>query len=296
MEELAERLVAIDFVADFLNQYGKQLNLVVANEQEIQNIELSKEFLKNVSSFVPEYYDEKQFISLIDETLNIVKNYDDLQEIEVRLEDLRNEVIENDADFESKHKRDELGRFSGKDKSFLPKENEEKTFISDLRRVEKGELTKIRIVNTPLVYKSLGMKDGIIKTSKEVIYKDSIGKHNVNIKTIENLPRLISDPLIVMKSLTDENRFVAVVDAKDDNGKQIIVAISPNKQEKGGYHFIPSFYGKDEFNNFLKRNIEQKSIRYIKSPQVLDTLQLRSQTLFPQGFDYSIIQKKDIVK
>lgn len=95
MEELAERLVAIDFVADFLNKHGKQLKLVVANEQEIQDIELSKEFLKNVSSFVPEYYDEKQFISLIDETLNLVKNYDDLQEIEVRLKTLKNSINED---------------------------------------------------------------------------------------------------------------------------------------------------------------------------------------------------------
>lgn len=181
------------------------------------------------------------------------------------------------------------------DDVFLPSELEEKTFIQDLRKVEQGEDTRIRVGKTPFVYKHLGMKDGLIRTNKEVIFKDSIGKHNVGIETVENLPRLISDPLMVMDSLTKDGRLVAVVDAKDKDGKQIIVAISPNKKESGGYHFIPSFYGKDEFQGFISRNVEQGKIRYIKSPRVLDTLQLRSQALFPQGFNNNILQKTDIV-
>ena len=178
---------------------------------------------------------------------------------------------------------------------FKPLAKDIKTFIDDLNKVLRGEDTRIRVGNIPYIYKKLGLKNGIVRTNKEVIVKDTIEKHNVPLDVVDNLPILYSDPLIVMESRTKDNRLVAIVDAKDNSGNQIIVAISPNEKESGGYHFIPSFYGKDELEDFIKLNIKENRIKYIKDNSVSDTLQLRSQALSDVVLNNKVLQKSDIV-
>ncbi len=178
---------------------------------------------------------------------------------------------------------------------FKPLAKDVRTFISDLNKVLKGEDTRIRVGNLPFVYKKLGFKDGIVRTNKDIIVKDTIEKHNVPLDVVDILPELYSDPLVVMESRTEKGRLVAVVDAKDEDGNQIIVVISPNEKAIGGYHFIPSFYGKDEFEEFMEINAKENRIKYVKDNSVSDTLQLRSQAFSDVVLNNNILHKSDIV-
>lgn len=149
----------------------------------------------------------------------------------------------------------------------------------------------------PQVYKELGLSDGMVRTNKDVILKDSIEKHYVPLNVVEDLPELFADPIMVMDSRSVDGRLVAVLNAVDKKGQQVIVAISPNKKQEGGYHFIPSFYGKTKISNFIETNIKEGNLKYIKSQQALDTLQLRPQVKTLLGsLNNNILQKSDIVK
>lgn len=83
---------------------------------------------------------------------------------------------------------------------------------------------------------------------------------------VENLPELYSNPLMIFKSLntsTNPDSYVAVLDAIDKNGRQMIAALSPSKKENG-YHLITSFYGRNNIDNMIKRAFEEKKVRYIR--------------------------------
>lgn len=182
------------------------------------------------------------------------------------------------------------------EQAFSPTNRDKNTYISDLRAVERGEDTRIRVGELPIVYRELGLSAGMVRTNKDVIFKDTIGKHDVSQTVVDNLPQLFADPIMVFESSTKENRLLAVVNAQDKNGNQIVVAISPNTKGERGYHFIPSFYGKDNFNNFLNKNIIAGNLKYLKSSQALDSHQLWPQvkTLL-NSLNNNILHKSDIV-
>lgn len=181
--------------------------------------------------------------------------------------------------------------------AFSPSNQDKRTYIEDLRAVERGEDSRIRVGELPVVYQELGLSKGLVRTNKDVILKDSIKKHSVPQSVVENLPDLFADPLMVMDSRTVDGRLLAVVDAVDSNGQQIVVAIAPNTKGEKGYHFIPSFYGKNKLSEFIETNIREGNLKYLKSSQALDSLQLRPQakTLL-NSLDNNILQKSDIVK
>lgn len=181
--------------------------------------------------------------------------------------------------------------------AFSPSNQDKRTYINDLRAVERGEDTRIRVGELPVVYRELGLSKGLVRTNKDVILKDSIKKHSVPQNVVENLPDLFADPLMVMDSRTVDGRLLAVVDAVDSKGQQIVVAIAPNTKGEKGYHFIPSFYGKKKLSEFIETNIKEGNLKYLKSSQALDSLQLRPQakTLL-NSLDNNILQKSDIVK
>ncbi|MBR5153212.1 MAG: hypothetical protein IKW57_00220 [Alphaproteobacteria bacterium] len=167
---------------------------------------------------------------------------------------------------------------------FAPTAQEKETFLSDLKNKQI-----IRLGKLPSVYVNLDWESAEVKTNKSVIIKDTQTKHNVPMEVVERLPELYSDPLLVFESATQPDRLVAVIDAKDKSGNQIIVALSPAQK---GYHFIPSFYGKDDFDSFVQNNIDNGRLKYIKNSEVWDTLQLRPLKL---RYTDKIKQKTDIV-
>ena len=170
-----------------------------------------------------------------------------------------------------------------------------KNKISDLFRgnLKGGNMIQV-VSSTPTVYKSIGMEDKPINITQNVIKKINVGKHNISQNTIENLPNLISDPILVLDSKTVPGSFVSVLDDVDNNGDRIVAIIKPLN---GKFHIIPSVYGKTELNNL----IETSNKRYINEEKASSVIDL-SRLQLPRGdnkgrpITKSVIQEENIVK
>lgn len=183
------------------------------------------------------------------------------------------------------------------EQAFSPTNRDKNTYISDLRAAERGEAGNdynIRLGALPLIYQKIGIENKPVKTKKTIILKDTISKHDVPMNVVENLPELYSNPLMIFKSLntsTNPDSYVAVLDAIDKNGRQMIAALSPSKKENG-YHLITSFYGRNNIDNMIKRAFEEKKVRYIRDKK---NGLLTGHNAYLSQADDNILQKSDIV-
>lgn len=182
---------------------------------------------------------------------------------------------------------------------FQPAFSDVEKFAETLKKAIRGELkpqTMLQVSSsTPEVYKSLGVEDKALNLPQNVLRKINIGKHNVPLSVIENLPEFIANPLVVLDSKTEAGSFVSVLDATDANGDTVVAVIKPTDRI---YNVIPSVYGKKEIENLIKSS----NVRYvndIEKPATasidLSSLQLRGGDS-ARGNSNNILQKSDIVK
>ncbi|MCL2017991.1 MAG: hypothetical protein FWG80_04455 [Alphaproteobacteria bacterium] len=180
--------------------------------------------------------------------------------------------------------------------NFAPTEHELKTFARDLDEAiysEPGKDVKIRVFQRlPEMYQEIGIKDAPVKTDKKTILKDTIEKHKVSMDVAQRLPELMADPIMVMESMSTPGRYVVVLNAKDANGDTMVAALSPSNRD-GGYHFIPSFYGKDNLDGMIRRALDVNKVKYVKNKESLLT---GPNAYLSQGITGSILEKGDIVK
>ena len=183
------------------------------------------------------------------------------------------------------------------EQAFSPTNRDKNTYISDLRAAERGEAGSdynIRLGALPLIYQEIGIENKPVKTKKTIILKDTIFKHDVPMNVVENLPELYSDPIIIFQALntsTNSNSYVAVLDAVDKSGRQMIAALSPSKKETG-YHLITSFYGRNNIDNMIKKAFEEGKVKYIRDKK--NSL-LTGHNAYLSQADSNILQKSDIV-
>lgn len=85
--------------------------------------------------------------------------------------------------------------------------------------------------------------------------------HNISNNTIENLPELLYDPQYIFKSSTQPGRYVGVLNDVDSQGRQILGILSPD----GQVNFVPSAYGRNNFNKFLNDQINAGNLLYNKT-------------------------------
>lgn len=167
--------------------------------------------------------------------------------------------------------------------------------------VPKGQL--LDMGNIPPLYTELGLPAGSLKTNKTTLLK-AIGKagrhpHKVPQEVLENLPALVADPKAVFKSSPDSTNpdgYVVVLDATNEEGKQIIAAISPSEQGKNGFYFIPSVYDKGNFANFVRKTAEEGGVLYIKEKDSDIWGPLQSRPRHNQSPINIIRTKEDFVK
>lgn len=193
---------------------------------------------------------------------------------------------------------DVLPLFQGRDdKLFKPSRIEKSNYIADLRAAEQaaGNVGQtIRLGDLPFVYREIGIPAAKVNTNKKTIIKDTIQKHAVPMAVVENLPDLYADPVMVFAALdksTNKNAYVAVLDAFDKDGKQMIAAISPAKND-GGYHMITSFYGRNNIENMISTAFDEGKVKYVKNKK--NSL-LTGHNAHLSQTNNSIIEKSDIV-
>ena len=75
-------------------------------------------------------------------------------------------------------------------------------------------------------------EDSQKKIDPSVIKKVLVDKHSKNIsaETFKLLPRAITDPLMIFKT-KDENKFVAVLELKDQTGATVIAPVELEKKD-----------------------------------------------------------------
>lgn len=194
---------------------------------------------------------------------------------------------------------------------FKPSRKDTQNYIQDLRAAEQSDMgsnPNIRLGELPTVYKAVGVPDAPVRTNKRILLKDTIEKHNVPMDVVENLLDLYSDPLMVMQALDSSSNpeaYVAVLDAVDKDGNQMVAVISPNKRE-GGTNFITSFYGRSKIENMINSAIKENKLKYVKDKNESPLLradgnqssagEVQSFPITKDGsIDSNILQKSDIV-
>ena len=155
----------------------------------------------------------------------------------------------------------------------------EDSFSEQIDQVLEGTFPKndmvIVMMNTPEILQKYGMNDyPITITQKHLItIMSKRGKylnanyHDLNIKTVKNLPSAIQQPQLILKSNTREDSLVLVTKLKDKNNNKIIASIKKDGEfQKNGKieksNILTSAYGKEKYEKFIKKNKEQGNVLY----------------------------------
>ncbi|MFA7606822.1 MAG: LPD23 domain-containing protein, partial [Rhodocyclaceae bacterium] len=142
----------------------------------------------------------------------------------------------------------------GKKSVFTPDAYDAQQFASAVDRIaaaENAPRTDLTVGDTPAVLRALGAKALPIQMPSSMIHKanrPAIRGHDVPVAALRNLPALIADPVMVFDSRTEHGAMVALVDARDDSGRPVVVAVHMDAKG-GGFHNInkiASIYGKDD--------------------------------------------------
>jgi len=186
---------------------------------------------------------------------------------------------------------------------FIPNSNTERIYKEQINILLKSGGSKsdtIDMGRLPEIYTVLGIKDKELKANGITIMKalgiEGKNKHNVSKETIENLLSLVYDPEAVFISLSNLDKYVAVLNAKTSKQEQIIAILSPSHDGRG-YTFIPSVYEKQNFERFLDKTHKKQKVLYIKN----EGSQLWGRRQLPPRHNQepsitNILTKNDIVK
>ena len=130
---------------------------------------------------------------------------------------------------------------------------DEKSFANSVDRFIAGkeEAPMVRVMTTPLVLKLAGAEVLPVEIAKTDLEKILNGKHagDMTPEIMKQLPRALTDPIMIFKSYTGPNgeeRRVVVVDLKDRNGATIVVPFELKVTTRKNYEInrIASAYGK----------------------------------------------------
>lgn len=125
------------------------------------------------------------------------------------------------------------------------------------------------------------MRAGHVKSTVAEKIKPADHNHGLSVDVVKQLPELISDPIMIMDSLTHPNDSIVVVTQTLDKEKNpIIGAISINRPANLNdleitANLLASAYGKKSFSSFLQNNLKRGTILYWdkeKSQELFETL------------------------
>ena len=129
--------------------------------------------------------------------------------------------------------------------------------------------------NTPKSLQDIGLSNLPITMTQRHLdtIMNSKGKyknanyHNLGEKIVKQLPEAISNPLDILQSKTDKNSIVLTTYLADKNNNTVVASIKIDG--KGQINNIEidtnvmtSAYGKDNYDNFMRKNIKQGNLLY----------------------------------
>lgn len=192
------------------------------------------------------------------------------------------------------------------------KENE-KTFAEQVDDVFSGKSNRyndLKVCDTPQILLDIGCQQlPMLYTQKHL--RESIKPknnhthaHGLTIEQIKELPKLISEPVMVFDSLSRNDSIVIVTSEVDKDNCPIIASVRANG--KGKYeleqvdsNFITSVYGRENFEKHINKIIETDNMLYCnkqKSQVLFSVLGLQSSKgLNSLDFDIIIHRSRNIV-
>lgn len=140
---------------------------------------------------------------------------------------------------------------------------------------EQPAFDTVFVCATPELVREVGFEESEIHISQKHIRnclasEDPSGKehrHDLPIDFMDNLPRYIQNPAMILSSMTQPDSIVLVTDCKDKRDRPIIVALKNAGQGvKNGSvidcNFVTSAYGKDGFSGFLNKSLQYNGLLY----------------------------------
>ncbi len=194
-------------------------------------------------------------------------------------------------------------------------ENQDKTFAEQVDAVLSGadmNISHLEVLKvTPLLLRMVGVPNlPILMTAKHVKTitqesgSDSANYHGLGIDLIKKLPELISDPVMIMDSISPYEKarksIVVVTQTVDKENRPVIgaIKIAGFGNDSNGFeisaNILTSAYGKDSFKTFIERNISQGAVLYAdktKSQALFKTPGLQLPDNF-NSLDFDIIIRK----
>lgn len=133
--------------------------------------------------------------------------------------------------------------------------------------VRKEEYNDVRICKTPAIYGEIGLdttKD-MFMSREHIRYDNRI--HGIEKEQFYNLPELLKEPAIIMKSQSHAKSIIVFLNDVDNNNVPIMASIYTDGQAK--YHFekidsnfITSVYGKENFKNFINNALNDNRLLF----------------------------------
>lgn len=151
----------------------------------------------------------------------------------------------------------------------------EKTFAEQVDMVLQGMFDKysaLKVCDTPKALLQVGCQQlPVLYTQRHL--RDAIHPenpknprwHGLTVDQVKALPTYLSEPAIIMDSLTQDNAIVVVSEYTDNKNRPLICALVPNgngvyELQKVSSNFLTSLYGKDNILGFTHMAIENNKI------------------------------------
>lgn len=164
---------------------------------------------------------------------------------------------------------------------------DEKSFADSVDALMKNALPSgkpVKVMTTPLALKAAGAPLLPVEIEYSDLYKVVAGKHSngMSASVLKQLPRALTDPLMIFKSYDGKNgerRIVVALDLKDAKGANIVVPFELKQNSKNNKYYLnllKSAYGKTDNKTgkpsyeYFRKQIENGNILYANKKRITE--------------------------
>ena len=130
---------------------------------------------------------------------------------------------------------------------------DEVAWSKNIDAVENGDVIKgsIHVMNTPLVMQMLGIENLPIQIDITKLNKIKNEHPEMTASVLKQIPRALTNPIMISRSKTVPGRIVVVLDIKGENGVNVVVPFILNADKKGiKANIIASAYSRKKASDF----------------------------------------------
>lgn len=151
--------------------------------------------------------------------------------------------------------------------------------INDVMHGRTSGRSLVTLGDTPEILQKYGANPLKMTMSESAVRKIAYpagymgGKHNLGFFALDHLPAQLADPVAVLKSSTQPDSLVVFTEFLDGSNSPVLAALHLDKQGRIGMtNEIASMYGKDGFENFIKKQKKLGNVLYEKKYKGLQEL------------------------